>query len=170
MSGCQTACKPQGCRSCGDYGSRAERSPSLLDITVVKGLLVRAFLNLASRRNRARAGELSGEDLEAADVKLEEWLTATFSGENRHFASDADFHPQGLSEHLAEGLGLAVSRPRDVFEEVFGRFVAQCHDLAQALEENGFDAAAEPAHPAVDEMALDWAAALCGAPLGEDEP
>ena len=170
MSRCQTSCKPQGCRSCGDYGSRAERAPSLSDITVVDGLLTRAFLNLAERRNRAAAGELDAEALAAADAKLEDWLAATFSGANRHFESDPDFHPAGLAEHLAEGFGLTQTDAHAVLEEVAERFVAQCHELAQALERHGLDAAAQPAHPAVGEMTGAWAAAFCGAPLADDEP
>ena len=67
---CNTCAPKRGCRGCGDFSSRAERRPNLLEIEVVTQIFHQAIRNLLRRDEAFLQGALSAEDIEAADEKL----------------------------------------------------------------------------------------------------
>ena len=100
-------CSPRRCGGgCGaDFSSRAEQKPSLGAIDIVDGIFRQALRNLAKRLEMLRSGEMTPEELDAANEKLVSWLASTFSGENRHFETVEEWHPYGLSEELERIFG-----------------------------------------------------------------
>lgn len=105
--GC-TSCGPR-CGSCHDHGSTADRKPSLGAIDVVDGIFRQAARNLARRIAALRAGDMTPEELDAANEKLVEWMGATFSGRSRHFDVIDHWHPSGLAAEIEHVLGGDVS-------------------------------------------------------------
>ena len=101
MSRC-SSCGPS--RGCCDFSSKAERLPSLAAIDVVEGLLAQALRNTARRRAQMRNGELTQEDLDAADDKVVAWFATTFSVGNPYYRSEEAWNPEGLAEYLREML------------------------------------------------------------------
>lgn len=101
MSRC-SSCGPS--RGCCDFSSKAERLPSLAAIDVVEGLLAQALRNTARRRAQMRNGELTQDDLDAADDKVVNWFATTFSGGNPYYRSEEAWNPEGLAEYLREML------------------------------------------------------------------
>ncbi len=101
-SNCSDSCG--SCRSggCHDYGSRAERAPSLLQIDVVEGLLARAGHNMRVRAEALESGEMSPEEFDARAMKLVNWLLVTFTGGNPHFEAADEWLPSGLADYLRE--------------------------------------------------------------------
>lgn len=60
---------------------------------------------MAKRLSMLRTGEMTPEELDAANEKLVFWLASTFSGENRHFETVDEWHPYGLSDELERIFG-----------------------------------------------------------------
>ena len=101
------SCGPRRCGGgCGaDYSSRADQKPSLGAIDIVDGIFRQALRNMAKRLSMLRTGEMTPEELDAANEKLVFWLASTFSGENRHFETVDEWHPYGLSDELERIFG-----------------------------------------------------------------
>lgn len=101
------SCGPRRCGGgCGaDYSSRADQKPSLGAIDIVDGIFRQALRNMAKRLSMLRMGEMTPEELDAANEKLVFWLASTFSGENRHFETVDEWHPYGLSDELERIFG-----------------------------------------------------------------
>lgn len=79
--------------------------PSLGAIDIVDGIFRQALRNMAKRLSMLRTGEMTPEELDAANEKLVFWLASTFSGENRHFETVDEWHPYGLSDELERIFG-----------------------------------------------------------------
>ncbi len=60
---CNTCAPKRGCRGCGDFSSRAERRPNLLEIEVVTQIFHQAIRNLLRRDEAFLQGALSAEDI-----------------------------------------------------------------------------------------------------------
>ena len=90
MARCDTSCRTS-CRRCGDFGSRAERKPDLLNIEVTTGIFRKAFQNFIKRR-RALGIEYDRDDIAAADQKLVDWLVETYGGRNPHYEASDEWH------------------------------------------------------------------------------
>ena len=82
-----------------------ETKPSLGAIDIVDGIFRQALRNMAKRLSMLRTGEMTPEELDAANEKLVFWLASTFSGENRHFETVDEWHPYGLSDELERIFG-----------------------------------------------------------------
>lgn len=70
------SCGPRRCGGgCGaDYSSRADQKPSLGAIDIVDGIFRQALRNMAKRLSMLRTGEMTPEELDAANEKLVFWL------------------------------------------------------------------------------------------------
>ena len=100
------SCGPRRCGGgCGaDYSSRADQKPSLGAIDIVDGIFRQALRNMAKRLSMLRTGEMTPEELDAANEKLVFWLASIFSGENRHFETVDEWHPYGLSDEAVKAM------------------------------------------------------------------
>ena len=165
-------CRPgRGC--CSDFSSRSEQLPSLGAIDIVDGIFRQALRNLAKRLAAVRAGEMSGDELNAANEKLVLWLGAVLSGRSRHFDIVDPWHPEGLAEELMRIFGRQISvLPTMTDEEVIaeaGRlFVREGEDILTAALEAGYPASsAAEIEPAVI-LAARWANLFAGALVEEE--
>ena len=165
-------CRP-GRSCCNDFSSRAEQLPSLGAIDIVDGIFRQALRNLAKRLDAVRTGEMTGEELNAANEKLAAWMGAVFSGRSRHFESGDPWHPEGLAEERMRIFGHRMSvAPTLTDEEVIaeaGRlFVREGEGILAAALEAGYPASsAAEIEPAVI-LAARWANLFAGA-LAEEE-
>lgn len=99
-------CGPRRCGGgCHDFSSQAEQKPSLGAIDIVDGIFRQALRNMARRLASLSAGEMTADELNAANEKLVTWLASTFSGENRHFESIEHWHPDGLTDEILSIFG-----------------------------------------------------------------
>ena len=168
-------CRPRrGCGSCGcsDFSSKAERLPNLLAIEVVTEIFHQAIRNLLKRDEQLAEGELSPEDIEAADQKLVHWIGETFSGRNKHLESSDEWHPEGLARHILHALAspLSDSMPVDdaeVLESAGRLFIRDVRGLANELSGSTFGAADTAECEAMRELAERWAHLYVGAPVGD---
>ena len=165
-----SSCRP-GC-GCGDFSSKAERLPSLVSIEVVGDILSQAVKNTAARSEATAAGDMSPEELQAADAKLADWLGVTFSGGNSHFASGEDWNPQGLGTYLADMLAGEIRTvvgdvPEDPEEVVFAAaavFMSELYAFLQEFARGGFSVAGAEATPMGGAFINRWARLFTGAP------
>lgn len=135
--GCIRCPSPRGCH---DFSSRCEQAPSLADIHVVGKILRQAATNTLARWQEFQAGSRTGESLREADLKLIDWLTATFSGNNPHFRTDEAWNPDGLAAYLQEVFegnlgdenGVVPEEPRAIIHAAARQFL---HDLYVALDD-----------------------------------
>ncbi len=100
-----TQCASRRCGGgcCSDFSSRAEQKPSLLQIDVVENICQQAIRNMTKRAIQRDAGLLSDDDYNEAFSTLVNWIALTFSGENRHYHTDPEWHQgEGLKGLLKE--------------------------------------------------------------------
>ncbi len=159
MSGCKPNCA-SGC--CGDFSSRAPRSPNLLAIDVMGGLLEQAVRNMSVRAAELETGMMTEEDYEAAREKLVRWLIALLSGENPHFESDPEWHQGGgLVDYLRQRLDLGTLGARAVLEHAVRLFSEDADQIARDYVRSG---GAPESEAARSELATLWAQLFTGAP------
>ncbi len=159
-------------RCCGDFSSKAEQLPSLVSIEVVGDLLSQAVKNTAMRSEATAAGEMSPEELQAADAKLADWLGTTFAGGNAHFASGEDWNPNGLGAYLADMLsseirtvtGAVPDDPEDVVYAVAAVFMTELYAFLQDFAQGGFSVAGAEKTPMGAAFINRWTRLLTGAP------
>ena len=167
MARCDTSCRTS-CRRCGDFGSRAERKPDLLNIEVTTGIFRKAFQNFIKRR-RALGIEYDRDDIAAADQKLVDWLVETYGGRNPHYESSDEWHGFGIHEQFAEWLpAVADLEGDDLLRAAFKRFVADMEDAYGVLKDTPrwFDPS-DGLDEYVETLASIWGAVTAGAPLTE---
>lgn len=89
-------------RGCGhDHSSKAEQSPSIVDIEVVRRILSQALVNMFKRSIACVQGEITEDERAEKDQKLVEWLGDTFCGKNPHFEiGPDDWNPDGLAQFI----------------------------------------------------------------------
>lgn len=173
MSQCNS-CRPG--RSCHDFSSRAAQLPSLAAIDVVEGLLAQAVRNTVRRLAEVWEGTMSPEEAADADQRLCDWLTATFCGENRHYACVEGWNPEGLANYVREQYGdqipvIPTGRRRGdegVIESVMVVLVGKLHRMIEEELEAGAALMEVPVRQAAQNFTTSWAALLVGAPF--DEP
>lgn len=152
MSSC-TKCHG-GCR---DFSSKAERAPNLASIDVVEGILLKAAKNMRARAESFAAGELTEDDIEAANARLMEWLGTTFAGGNPHFETTEDWNPTGLAALIrekAEELDLTDLSDEAVVRAAASWFVADAVETVTASPDDG----------SLEALAARWAAGFTGMP------
>lgn len=163
-------CAP-GCR-CGDFSSKAAGLPSLVSIETVGDILSQAVKNTAGRSEAVAAGDLSPEELQAADERLANWLATTFSGGNPHFASGEDWNPNGLSLYLQDALAEAIEAtvgmvPEDPEEVICGAvavFMTELYAFLSDFAHGGFSVTGAEATPMGAAFINRWARLFTGAP------
>ncbi len=172
MSRCNSCATGRGCH---DFSSRAEQLPSLVAIDVVEKLLLQALKNTANRACQAAAGDMSDDELKAANKKLVDWLAQTFSGANPHFQSSEDWNPRGLAHYLRDVLAenfktLEDEKLKDdeeVIHTAAGIFLADVYGTLHALAIDGHPfAGIENTEPCV-RLVNFWAQVMVGAPMFE---
>lgn len=170
MAGCGSSCGPS-CRC--DFSSRAPQLPSLLSIEVVTGLLCQAVANSARRAQMAENGDMSPEEIDAADDKLVNWLGATFCGNNRHYASGEGWNSEGLAAYLREMISDEIAAscggvPRNDDQLVYAAcalFVKDMYRLIERDQAAGRDLDGIENTPAGVRFIGFWSRLLVGAPL-----
>ena len=163
-------CAP-GCR-CGDFSSKAAGLPSLVSIETVGDILSQAVKNTAGRSEAVAAGDLSPEELQAADERLANWLATTFSGGNPHFASGEDWNPNGLSLYLQDAFAEAIEAtvgmvPEDPEEVICGAvavFMTELYAFLSDFARGGFSVTGAEATPMGAAFINRWARLFTGAP------
>lgn len=135
MARCDTSCRTS-CRRCGDFGSRAERKPSLLNIEVTQGIFRKAFENFLKRR-RLLGIEYDRADVDAADRKLVGWLVETFGGRNPHYEASDEWNGFGIYEQLAQWLPAIANRDGDdLLKGAFEIFLADMENAYEHLKDS----------------------------------
>lgn len=168
------------CRSgrCGDFSSKAEGLPSLASIDVVERILLQAVKNTAQRALDASEGRLTQQDLVQADLRLVQWLTDTFSGRNRHFATAEAWNPVGLASYLREGMGekvreaLGGTLPSDDYEmiEIAARlFLNNAYVMLEQIEmQSGSSLSGIEQNDSVLSFVNYWSSLMTGCPFADD--
>lgn len=169
---CNTCAPKRGCRGCGDFSSRAERRPNLLEIEVVTQIFHQAIRNLLRCDEAFLQGALSAEDIEAADEKLIVWIGETFSGRNKHFEASDEWHPEGLARHILHALASSLSSAMpvddaEVLERAGELFIRDVRALAQSLRGSSLSSADVAESEPMVELAERWAHLYVGAPAGD---
>ena len=163
-------CAP-GCR-CGDFSSKAARLPSLVSIETVGDILSQAVKNTAGRSEAVAAGDLSPEELQAADERLANWLATAFSGGEPGFGSGVDWNPGGLSLFLQDALAEAIEAtggmvPEDPVEVICGAvavFMTELYAFLSDFARGGFSVTGAEAPPMGAAFIIRWARPFTGAP------
>lgn len=173
MAGCGSRRCNTG--ACGhDHSSKAVQSPSLVDITVVRGIFAQAAVNLTKRAKLCAAGEMTRKEFDDKMTELTEWLGETFCGHNRHFEDGPeDWNPAGLAASLRGILGKNAwdVPPEDDEEAVFTACAVFTSEVLKAvlscIQEG--DDVDDPKNlpPALDEFIETWAMVFAGATFGD---
>ncbi len=158
-------------RCCGDFGSCAGRAPSLVAIDVVYRIFHQAAANIAKRAAAARSGEMTLEEVDAANERLVNWIGSTFAGKNRHFETSEDWNPEGLANYLLQVLAPRFDGDVPVDEEEVIRsagalFLQDAAFLLSRLLSSRFPVEAAAQSKAIEDLAERWAHLFTGAPFG----
>ncbi|MCF0253945.1 MAG: hypothetical protein HUK26_06405, partial [Duodenibacillus sp.] len=143
-------CCSSGGRRCGGCGDHATCNPGLPDLTSIEvagGIFSQAAANTVRRMRSLMAGDMSPEELDAADAKLADWLGATFSGRNRHYRSGEAWNPEGLADFLREALaeqieafaGRVPARDDEVICAAMAIFMRDLYGILGAAAQSGRD-------------------------------
>lgn len=162
MSGCGPNCG-RGC--CSDFSSRAERLPNLLSCEVTGGIFAGAIRNMTMRCAQQQAGMMSDEEFEAAKDKLVSWLVITFSGGNKHYETNDEWHEKGgLTDYLAEAFKYHGHSGRQVLTHAASLFAEDAENLAREITHRG-GLSNPDAQQAINHLAGMWGQLFTGAPL-----
>ena len=155
-----------GC--CGfDHGSKAQRLPSLLDITVVEGIFRAALSTMVDRERKVAAGEMSAEAFEEAKAKLVRWLVTAFSGGNPYYRTDSEWHGAAMAAYLAELINDRGHSDRQVLTRACEAFASQAADLAHDIVSRSRRLDEPEVDAVVTNVCGSWAALFTGAPAGD---
>lgn len=166
-------CPASNSRCSCDFSTRAPLKPNLSSIEVVSDIFYKAARKAAQRYAELASGTMSPEEVTAAQARLTDWIGATFSGGNRHYASSEDWNPRGLAE-FARGFVAEEIRekfgsvPREDTEVVFALSRLYVKDLEGAIERHvasGEDVRSFPLSAASISLVNWWARLMTGAPL-----
>ncbi len=161
-----TQCASRRCGGgcCSDFSSRAEQKPSLLQIDVVENICQQAIRNMTKRAIQRDAGLLSDDDYNEAFSTLVNWIALTFSGENRHYHTDPEWHQgEGLKGLLKERLVMPQADREELFYTAATYFAQDADRLATSLVATGGFKSPD-AEGAILALANGWAQLLTGAP------
>ena len=165
------------CGYCGhcakDFSSREPGKPNLATIDVAGGIVSQAVRNTLRRMQEVSEGIISPQEAAAADERLLEWLTQTFSGRNKHFASAEGWNPAGLAQYVREVFAGDLSAagrhaPRsdaEVIAWLFERFLSGFYDLIHRRSKAQERYLGMENAPDVREFVSFWQGVLVGAPL-----
>lgn len=150
-------CCPARCRC--DHSSKRDLGPLLTSPDTVEEILAEAFRKTAGRAAAYASGEMSDEEVSAANAKLESWLADTFSGCNPYFGTTEDWNPEGLAEYISENfhgpvceaLGREPEEDRDFILGASRLLVAELWRTARRGEPG-------------DGLVIQWSSVLTGAP------
>lgn len=159
--GCGAGCAAGGCR---DLSSRRDMGRLLTSPAVVGEILAAAWRKTSQRARAFAAGDMTEEEVVAADVKLSAWLADTFSGANPAFGTTENWNPEWLAGYLEENfaevlrqaLGREPESPEDWVRAAALQIVASIRTGIQR---------SEPGADAPDAFLSEWAAILTGAPV-----
>ena len=92
-----------GC--CQSHATKREMGANISSCAVTEVVIRQAITNIWHRVESVLAGEMTTDELQAADLKLVDWLTQTFGGENPHFSAETEWNGRGLALALLETIG-----------------------------------------------------------------
>lgn len=165
------SCNARG-RSCCDHSTTEAQKPSLASIDVVGDIFSQALSNTARRAEEVASGEMSPEEISAADEKLLNWLGQTFSGGNRHFDTAEGWNPDGLAQYLRPILQIAIEPVGEVYYEDDGAvifaamqaFLREVYELIETAEQRGVTPQMAAKSQAAYNLVTRWARIMTGAP------
>lgn len=153
------------CGKCGDFGSTAPREPELLRYEVCEKIFSDAVRNMTVRVAEQKSGMMSDGDFEEAKSRLVRWLVSTFSGENRHYRADDEWHLRGgLAHYLAERLNFRGHPPRQVLTRAAELFADQAEETALKVLRSGGIKSPAAARIAAGTVSL-WCDLFTGVPV-----
>ena len=92
-----------GC--CQSHATQRETGANISTWAVTEVVIRQAIANTWHRVEKVLAGEMTTDELQAADLKLVDWLSQTFGGENPHFTAETEWNGRGLALALLETMG-----------------------------------------------------------------
>ena len=165
------------CGYCGhcakDFSSREPGKPNLASIDVVGGIVEQAVRNTLRRMQNVSDGDMSLEEAAQADERLVHWLTETFCGRNKHFASAEGWNPSGLADYIREVFSgdllkagrHAPSSDAEVVAWVAYRFLRGLYELIKEMPAAGRNYPEMEYAPRVRDFVSFWQGVLVGAPM-----
>lgn len=161
-----------GC--CQLHATKRELGANISSCAVAEVVIRQAITNMWQRVQSVLAGEMTTDELQAADLKLVDWLTQTFGGENPHFTAETEWNGRGLALSLLESMGDAiVERAGDepledaptVLFFAFAHWVSEVYAVLGEAEvaERGLEN-----NPILEGFIREWTLRLTGAPTAGD--
>ena len=161
-----------GC--CQSHATQREMGANISSWAVAEVVIRQAITNTWHRVEKVLAGEMTTEELQAADLKLVDWLTQTFGGENPHFTAETEWNGRGLALALLETIGDAIveragDEPLEDASTVL--FFAFAHWVSEVYAVLGEAEVAERGlgnNPILEGFIREWTLMLTGAPSSGD--
>lgn len=161
-----------GC--CQSHATQRETGANISTWAVTEVVIRQAIANTWHRVEKVLAGEMTTDELQAADLKLVDWLTQTFGGENPHFTAETEWNGRGLALALLETMGDAIveragEEPLEDAPTVL--FFAFAHWVSEVYAVLGEAEVAERGlenNPILEGFIREWTLILTGAPTSGD--
>ena len=161
-----------GC--CQSHATQRETGANISTWAVTEVVIRQAIANTRHRVEKVLAGEMTTDELQAADLKLVDWLTQTFGGENPHFTAETEWNGRGLALALLETMGDAIveragEEPLEDAPTVL--FFAFAHWVSEVYAVLGEAEVAERGlenNPILEGFIREWTLILTGAPTSGD--
>lgn len=161
-----------GC--CQSHATQRETGANISTWAVTEVVIRQAIANTWHRVEKVLAGEMTTDELQAADLKLVDWLTQTFGGENPHFTAETEWNGRGLALALLETMGDAIveragEEPLEDAPTVL--FFAFAHWVSEVYAVLGDAEVAERGlenNPILEGFIREWTLILTGAPTSGD--
>lgn len=161
-----------GC--CQKHATKREVGANISSCAVTEVVLRQAITNMWHRVEAVLAQEMTTEELQQADLKLVDWLTQTFGGENPHFSAETEWNGAGLADFLMGTIGDAI-RERAGDQALDDRsvilFYAFAHWVSQVYvvlgEANVMEVGLDD-NPVLEGFINEWTLLLTGAPTSGD--
>lgn len=161
-----------GC--CQSHATQRETGANISTWAVTEVVIRQAITNTWHRVQKVLSGEMTTDELQAADLKLVDWLTQTFGGENPHFTAETEWNGRGLALALLETMGDAIveragEEPLEDAPTVL--FFAFAHWVSEVYAVLGEAEVAERGlenNPILEGFIREWTLILTGAPTSGD--
>lgn len=161
-----------GC--CQSHATKREMGANISSCAVTEVVIRQAITNIWHRVESVLAGEMTTDELQAADLKLVDWLTQTFGGENPHFSAETEWNGRGLALALLETIGEAIveragDEPlEDASTVLFFAFAHWVSEVYAVLGEAEVSERGLENNPILEGFIREWTLMLTGAPTAGD--
>lgn len=157
-----------GC--CQRFATQRETGANISTCAVTETVLRQAIANTWHRVESVLAGEMTTEELQQADLKLVDWLTQTYGGENPHFEAETEWNGRGLADSLMDAIGDAIRERAgdqsldDASVILFYAFAHWVSEVYVILGEARVVELGLENNPVIDGFVGEWTLLLTGAP------